>query len=197
MANGRALVAALHPACRVCRLDEEARLAANDAVWRDGTAARVRNYRARAVKALLDLGVRLEVKAIARHATHVERSWRTITPDAPARAIEVPVFAPDVDSLADRAGMLGHSALSDLERRIAAGVMEDKDVIAVAKLGVGAAVAREKLVARRREADINVAAIFGIVSGHVVVPAHEIRNVTPIAELVAEVDAERAAYGEP
>jgi hypothetical protein len=190
------LVAPLSPSCRICQLDEDARNAANDAIWKDGSKERVRQYRAAAVKALLDLSFTVDPKTVGRHADHIERSWRTATPAAPPRALEVPIWTPSVDSLAERAGMLGHAAMSDLERRVSAGIMEDKDVIAVAKLGVGAAVAREKIVQRRREADINVAAIFGIVSGHVVTPPHEVKNVTPVEELEAELDAERALLRE-
>lgn len=191
------VVAALHPACRICVLEDTVRELVHRAIWSESTRTRLPAYRKNAVKVIADAAaLNVDPKHITKHADHVERSWRMPTERAPAKSIEVPVFAPSIESVADRAGMLGHAAMAQIEQRMADGMMEDRDVIAVAKLGVGAVATREKIIARRREADINVAAIFGIVSGHLVTPPHEIKNVTPIEELEAEIDAERASYAD-
>ncbi len=79
------------------------------------------------------------------------------------------------------------------------GSMDDRELVAVAKLGVGATAQRESLRVRQQEVETGqglLASLFGLAAGILSegdVPDVEVIDVTPVEDLHAEVQAERQA----
>lgn len=178
--------------CRICRLPGDLREEINAAIWPNGgMKSRSRTFAASAWRVGLEHAVVFDKRTVARHADHVEKSWRTITPATPPSGSEVEVFDVGLDAVTDRAAQLGARAMGRIVQRIP--VMEDKDLVAVAKMGVSAVERREALRIKDRRPNINLLAVFGLVSGHVPDSEREIEE-HPVALLEAELDAERQAY---
>jgi hypothetical protein len=175
--------------CKVCQLKPEQRQEVNAAVW-DGTARRPR-YREAGKRAYESFGGTINVKAITRHADHTEDGWREATPDDPAAGRERPVFASDYESLTERAAIAGAQALNTLEQRVALGEIDNRELLGLAKLGLGARQKQEELRAASNRPEIALTAIIGIASGHVQLPESEVIEVVDPQELKATVQEER------
>jgi len=186
-------VAPLKGDCSICQLDEGVRVRVNRAIWTERTGKRSPSYRADAQAIAAEVGVRFDKKLVTRHAVHVEASWREPTKAAPASEREAALFATDFVSVTDAASQLGMKAMDKLGARIASGDMEDRDLVAAAKLGVNAAGLRATVAMKRAELNLTAQAIFGIASGHLEEHESEIKDVTPLGDLKAEVAAEREA----
>jgi hypothetical protein len=196
----KVIVAQRSRACSVCRLPPESVAVVNATIWPiPGEKIRGRNYRIDAVRACASFGLVLDAKTITRHASHVERSWHRVTAQQPAAPGEVPVFATDYQSMVGQAAQLGAHAIDRLKKRVADGALDDRDLIAAAKLGTSAVTQREALRMRAQEVDQQgaiVAALTGLTSGHIDMgdfPEVEVIDVTPVEVLHAEVSAEREA----
>lgn len=186
------VVARLRGGCRICGLPDQARTAISAAIWPTGAMGpRARGYRVDAVHAALEHAISLDPKSVTTHANHVERTWRVPTVAAPPAPAEVELFDIGLDSMTERAATLGAKAMIELETSMPE--MEARDLIQVAKMGVTAVEKREALRLKDRRPNINVLAIFGLVSGHV--PSSErAEDAYPVELLEAELNAERNAY---
>lgn len=194
-ASTSALVAPLKRAtgCKICSQPEAVVQQVNAAIW-NPDRTRVWGYRDRAKKVLkAEHGVSVDVRAVARHADHVELTWRVATDGRPANANERPVFPLDFNSYVDRMATLGHTAADQLEQRMVEGWVEDEVLVSAMKVGAQAVAARRKSedTQRGNNAPISVA-IFGVVSGHLDTPAGEVKDVTPVADLMDAFEEERA-----
>jgi len=115
----------------------------------------------------------------------------------PATAGEVPVFPTDYGSVTEMAAQVGMQAMTTIRGRIP--TMDNRDLVAVAKLGTAAAGQREALRLRAQEVDQSqaiVEAITGVASGLLDprdIPEIEVIDITPVEGLVDEVAKERAA----
>lgn len=189
-----ALVAPLKRAtgCKVCAQPTAVVQAVNAAIW-NADRVRVWGYRDRALKVLkAEVNVDIDVRTIARHADHTELTWRVATEGKPANGNEKPVFPLDFNSYVDRMATLGHSAADHLEVQINEGMVEPEVLVSVMKVGAQAVAARRKSedTQRGNSAPISVA-IFGVVSGHLETPAGEVKDVTPVEELMDAFTEER------
>lgn len=195
------LVAPRSRACRICKELVPALIAdVNAAIWPEpGVAVRARDYRIAAARVCRAHGLEVEEKSVTRHAKHIEASWHRVTTERPAGSSEIAVFPTDYQSVAQHAAQLGMQAMGVLSKRVAQGTMEDRELVATAKLGVGAVQQREALRIRQQEADTAqgfMAAVFGLAAGHVGeddVPEVEVIDVTPVEVLHVQVQEERAA----
>jgi hypothetical protein len=180
--------------CLICQLPEVALQAVNAAIW-DGTTVRVRNYRARGREAyMLTTGTPCDVKTVTAHAEHVESTWHVPTPSQPARSNEVQVFPDDYESLVDASARLSAVAMSKLAEKIQKDELGDRELLGAAKLGVGARVQQESIRSASKQPAIQLTAIFGLASGHLVqLPESEAIDVTPERDLLDAVRAEKAA----
>lgn len=188
MSNG-VVVARPKSGCKVCALPIEKRQEVNAAVW-DGRARRPK-YREAGKRAFESFGDTINVKAITRHADHVEDGWREATPDDPAAGRERAVFPSDYESLTERAALAGAQALNQLEQRVIAGEVEDRELLGLAKLGLGARQKQEELRAASKRPEIALMAIIGIASGHVEMPESEVIEVVDPQTLTETVREER------
>lgn len=194
----RILVAQRSRACRICKsLAPEVIAEVNATIWPEsGVAVRGRNYRAAAVRVCKANGLEIEEKSVTRHALHVERTWHRVTAQNPAGPGEVPVHPTDYQSMVERAGQMGAIAMKRITERIP--VMEDRELVTVARIGMQAVGQREANRLRAREVDQSAAllnALMGTSSGHLDpgdIPEVEVVNVTPTSELLAEVEEERS-----
>lgn len=177
-------------ACRVCALSREQRQEVNEAIW-DGTTRRSKYREAgkRVFEALS--GESINVKAITRHAEHIEDSWREATVDDPAAGREEPVFQTDYESLTERAAAAGARAMSALERRIAEGGIGDRELVGVAKLGLEARQKQRALEQQKERPEIALLAIIGLASGHLQPPPEQVTEVIDVSTLKEEVQAQR------
>lgn len=197
----KVIVAQRSRACSVCvKLPPESVAVVNATIWPvPGEKLRGRNYRVDAVRACASFGIEVEQKTITRHASHVERSWHKVTAQTPAAAGEVPVFATDYQSMVGQAAQLGAHAIDQLNRRVKDGRLDDRELVASAKLGLSAVGQREALRMRAQEVDQQgaiVAALTGLASGHLDMgdfPEAEVIDVTPVEVLHAEISTEREA----
>ena len=196
----KVIVAQRSRACTVCRMPPQSVAVVNATIWPvPGEKLRSRNYRIDAVRACATFGVEVEAKTITRHASHVERSWHKVTTQTPAAAGEIPVFPTDYGSMVEQAAQVGAHAMAQLSKRVAAGALDDKDLIATARLGSGVVAQRETLRLRAKEVDQSeaiIAALGGLVSGHIDMgdfPEAEVIDVTPVEVLHDEIAAERQA----
>lgn len=186
------VVARLRGGCRICGLPDAARTAISKAIWPDGAmSTRAKGYRLAGVNAALEHAINIGEKSVTTHANHVEQTWRIPTVAAPPTGAEVDVFDIGLDAMTERAAHLGARAMVEIETAIPE--MEARDLIQVAKMGVTAVEKREALRLKDRRPNINVLAIFGLVSGHV--PTSErAEDKYPVELLEAELNAERGAY---
>jgi hypothetical protein len=199
--SARIVVAPRRRECKVCSLSPEEVALVNAAIWPEpGVAVRGRNYRADAVRAAAAQGLVVDPKTVSRHSAHVEASWHVATPKKPAAAGEVAVFPTDYQSVASRMSGLGMAAADRIEERIPE--MDDRDLVAVAKLGQTAAAQRESLRLRQQEGERATGlleALFGSAAGLLDegdIPESEVIDVTPapsVREMLDEVRAERTA----
>ena len=195
------VVAPLKARCIICRAPELVRLAINAAMW-DEEGSRTETYCADALRVAHDSRVpelaRLKDDTVRRHAEHVEESWQELAPgEAPViddRPLPAPVFPHDFESVTTAAARAGARAIARLEEHLDG--LDPKETIAVAKLGLNAAGNREALRLKRNQQSIDIAAIFGVVSGMVEIPEHAVRNVTPLEDLRGEVTEERRLLAE-
>jgi hypothetical protein len=177
--------------CLVCALPTEKRQEVNAAIW-DGKQRRLR-YRAagkRVYEAITR--ERIEVKSITRHAEHIEAAWREATPDDPMSGREQPVFATDYESLTERAALAGAHAMNQLEARVLDGSLGDRELLGVAKMGLGARQQQRQLENDSKRPQIMLTAIFGMASGHIrELPEAEAHEVFDESQLKEAVQAER------
>lgn len=184
-------VAPLKGTCKICQAPEYLRLAVNGAIWsQDGI--RHATYVANAMAILSSSGVpELEVidrKTVRRHADHVEDSWRDVRGETVLADDEVPV-ASDFASVTTLGARLGAKALLRLERNL--DVLDAKDTIAVAKVGLQAANVREQARLKRNQQQIDVMAIFALSGGHMKGSMDDERDDATLGELRSELDSER------
>lgn len=185
--------------CKVCALPPAQLAEVNAAIWPEpGEKWRAKGYREAAVRVCAVYDLEVEVKTITRHAVHIERSWHRASNRSKPGPGEITVFPTDYQSVATQAAGLGAQAMGHLAERLPE--MEDRDLVAVAKLGVNAATGREALRMRAQEVDqaaTIVQALMGFASGHLSeedLPSDvEVIDVTPREVLLAEVQEERAA----
>jgi len=178
--------------CRVCQLGDESLQVINAAIW-DGTDVRTPNYRARGQEAFkLLTGRDIDVRTIAAHADHIEAGWRRPTKEDPQRYNEVDVFPSDYESLTDASAALGAKAINTLDRKIDRGTLSDRELVAVAKMGVSARSEQRRAEIASKQPQVQLTAIFGLASGHLAqLPESEAIDVTPERELRDEVHAEK------
>ncbi len=69
--------------------------------------------------------------------------------------------------------------------------MADRELVGVAKMGIAATIERRKAEDRSKKPQLQVTAIFGLISGHLQQPEGEVRNISPLADLTDELDRER------
>jgi hypothetical protein len=167
--------------------------AINIAVWDDDVRNAAYLERALAVVRANPVSIALTKGKITRHAEHTEASWRRVLNPRSLVGRERTVFPIDYESVTDRAAGLGMAAMEQIEARVGSGEMADRELVGVAKLGVAAVAEREKSRQRANDPHQTVLAIFGITSGHLVIPPGTVRDVTPLAELEAELESERTA----
>lgn len=179
--------------CSICTIPQPGWSEVNAAIW-DGFPSidsRTTDYRESARRTAALYGVDVEVKVVTRHAEHIEADARVPTPQRPESARETNVMPADYESITDRAARLGSDALESLHQRLP--MMEDRDIIAVAKMGVGARQHQAAMAAKDRRKGDTTIAIFGFVSGHMAnLPEHEVLDVTPPSELREGFEEERA-----
>ncbi len=180
--------------CLICVLETPAREAVNAAIW-DGSSERVRGYRAAGVRAFTHMtGGSIDPKSITRHADDTEATWHDTNPADPASDIDVPVFDSSYEAIVQRAANLGKLAIEKLPKKVAADELEDRELVSVAKMGVGARTQQESNRVASNRPQIQVAAILGVVAGGMGnLPADEVIDVTPEAELIDVVRQERKA----
>lgn len=188
-----AFVAPLKGDCVICQAPEPVRLAVNMAIWPAGTD-RAPDYRARGVAAMAAVaGATVNVKTITRHADHVERQRRVVSPEKPMDEDrhERPVVSTDFLSVTEKAAKVGMLALERIEQNIES--LDAKEAIAVSRLGVAAAAKAEDSRLKRGDQRIELMAIFAAAAGMGPAVGHvpEVRNVTPVESLKAEIAAER------
>lgn len=179
--------------CKVCRLPAESWAEVNAAIW-DGMIRR-HDYAISGVRAYLAHrpDETMNVKTMVAHVVHIEATWHTGTPTTRER----PVFPIDYEAMTDRAAKLSAQAMERIAERV--DVMEDKDLIAAAKLGMAATQHRAAMQAKdRRQGDV-LDALLMLASGNApALPEGErgtIIDVTPM-ELRASLEAERALLEE-
>lgn len=191
--------------CLICQAPEPTRVAINAAIWPGEGMMRSVTYRADGVDVARNSKVpnleRCNVKTITRHAEHVEESWREIPANGRMRPDEVPVKG-DFASLVEQGGRLGAKALTALEAMLdtnpeVAAVLMTKEVISMAKLGVGAATAGEASRLKRNQQAIDVMAIFATGSGHIpAAPLEDDFDEPPADVLKAALHEERRLLAE-
>lgn len=179
-----------HGGCKICSYEPELIQAVNAAIW-DGQQVRRRTCVAEAAKVLVAAGKKGHRRGVLHHADHIEQSWRNVDRQHPASGKELAVFPTDFESVTDKIALLGMRGLQVLEKRVDAGDIDSRDLSGVVRMGLNAVVERKKAEDRSKRPQITVQAIFAELSGHLEVPAGEIINVTPYAELREEIDDER------
>ena len=175
--------------CKVCQLPPEQRQEVNAAIW-DGSA-RQRFYRDQGKRAYEGFGGTINVKAITRHAEHVERDWREVSEERPALRTETPVFPDDYESLTDAAAAAGARALGQLADRAELGTLDDREMLGLAKLGLGARQKQRELEQDKNRPQVGLVALFGLSTGHVRVPEGEVIEGVSTEALRATVHEER------
>lgn len=191
----------------------------NAAIWTP-ERLRARGYRANALRVIAASGEcdegascerfwkdgahgrHMDGKTITKHAEHVEVSWRLASTRNPPSGAERPVFPLGFGEMTDRFSTIAGKAADVLEAKIEAGFVEDRDLVAMMKLGGSMSMARQRHEDSKRQPQTLAIAIMGVVSGHLTEPEGEVRNVTPPALLMEGLRAEReelealAGYGE-
>ncbi len=195
--------------CGVCALSENLRQQVNAAIWTP-ERTRAQAYRANALRVIAasgscddgaecdrfwkegEHGRHMDAKVITRHAEHTEISWRLADAKNPPSGAERPVFPVGFGDYADRSAEIGMKALETLAAKIERGWVEDRDLVSVAKLGGAMMAAKQKHEDTQRQQPTLSIAIMGLVSGHLEEPAGEVKNVTPVPQLMAALREERA-----
>jgi hypothetical protein len=162
----------------------------NAVIW-DGQQKRVRGYRETGKRLLAQHGKTVQVRAVANHADHTEQSWRNVDGQHPATGREMPVYDTSFESVTDKLANLGMLAADQLQARVQSGDIDSRDLVGVARMGATAVVERRKADDRSKRPQLTIQAIFASQAGFVPLPEGEVINVTPIAELQAEMAAER------
>lgn len=178
--------------CKICSQTEAIVQQVNAAIW-NADRQRVWAYRDRAMKVLkAESGVDIDVRSVARHADHVEMTWRIATDAKPANVNEKPVFPTDFNSLVDKMAVVSWKSADLMEVLVEQGAVPPEVLVSNMKVGIQAVAARRKSedTQRGNNAPISVA-IFGVVSGHLDTPAGEIKDVTPVDDLMAAFEEER------
>lgn len=194
--------------CRICQeLTPQQVAEVNAAIWSvPGVDLRPRGHRPAAQRACAVNGLVIDIKTVDRHADHIAASWHEAKPQSPVAPGERPVFPTDFTTVTERYANLGMAAVDQLEGLIP--TMDPKELVPVARMGLGAVQTREAMRLRAQEvqtAEGMLAALFGVAGGHLSegdIPDVEVIDVTPVEDLHAEVEAERAALealqaGEP
>ncbi len=191
--------------CLICQAPEPTRVAINAAIWPGDGIMRSATYRADGMRTARDSGVpRLatcDPKTITRHADHIEESWREVRPTDQWRQGEVPVTT-DFAGVMDSNTRVGMKATALIERLLdehgeVMAVMQPKFVLDVAaKLGMRAAETREASRLKRNQQAIDVAAIFGLGSGHFATPREPGEQEGDVVDLRDELDVERKLLAE-
>lgn len=173
--------------CKVCTIPQPGWSEVNAAVW-DNQERRT-DYAAAGTRACAAQGTPVNIKTLVKHVEHIEASWHSGL-QYPPTSREHSVFPVDYVSLTERAARMGSDAMQHLTERLDG--METKDLIAVAKLGIGARQHERGIEAKdRRSHEKNVIAVFGFVSGHMDIPEVEVKDVTPIGEMRTAFEEER------
>lgn len=175
--------------CVVCAMGDDVMQEANAAIWTPDRI-RTKGYRMNGLRVMQAHGKKPDPKSITRHALHVEQSWRLA---AEPTGAERAVFPIDYGSTIDRFVTVSHQALDALEFRMGLGEVEDRDLVAIGKLGLGATVARQRHEDAGRAQPIALIALMGVAMEAIDTPEGEVKDVTPIADLEAEWREERAA----
>lgn len=196
--------------CVICQAPEAVRKAVNAAIWHEGSVVRIANYRAAGCRAASQIAMTmpegpeadrytsLDPKTITRHADHIEESWREVIEGDVLEPEEVPILHEfgDVMDKAASLGMLAMGGLRDAVSRDPEGFawLKTKEAIALAKVGVVAAGAKENTRLKRNQQKIDVMAIFAASSGHLAPVGGTVAEdaEASIADLHAEIDAERS-----
>lgn len=176
--------------CLICTFPVELIQKVNAVIW-DGQRKRQRGYRETARRLLAHNDRDVQVRAIATHADHTEQTWRNVDSQHPATGREIPVYDTSFESVTDKVASLGMLAVDQLQKRVQTGDIDSRDLVGVARMGVGAVVERRKADDRSKRPQLTIQAIFASQAGFVPLPEGEVINVTPIAELQAEFEAER------
>lgn len=176
--------------CLICTFPVELIQKVNAIIW-DGQRKRTRGYRLNGVRLLKQNGKDVAVRAISTHADHTEQTWRNVSGRQPAMRDEIPVYDTSFESVTDKVASLGMLAVDQLQSRVQSGDIDSRDLVGVARMGVGAVVERRKADDRSKRPQLTIQAIFASQAGFVPLPEGEVINVTPIAELQAEFAAER------
>ena len=160
-----AVVARLARNCLICALYPEPRQEVNEAIW-DGETRKA-NYRvsgARAYEHATDEAI--DKKVVTRHADHIERSWRHASMNDPAAATEEAVFSADYESVVDRAAALGMQAMDHLEREMELGLVDAREMLGVAKMGVTARAQQRATEVDASKPQVIITAVMALASGH-------------------------------
>lgn len=183
--------------CKVCiSLDDEELQQLHTELWTGEGAERKRGYRANGMKAYKAItGDDIDPKTITRHVMHVEDTWREVSATAPQAEVEMPVFPTDYKSMVDKAAGLSAKAMHKLEGRVEQGMVEDRDLISIAKIGVMAKGQQEANRVADKAPQTQIAVIFGLAGGHLAgeLPEAEVIDVTPEEELHHAIRQERQA----
>lgn len=192
--------------CVVCQAPDAIRTAVNAAIWHEGSVVRVANYRAAGARAASQIAMtlgpeadrysELDPKTITRHADHIEDAWRDVMAGERLADDEVPIsheFGDVMDAGAELA-MMSMGGLRDLVRQdpVAFAALRTKEAIALAKVGIVAAGAKETSRIKRNQQKIDVVAIFASSAGFM--PRGEVATneaVVTVDALRSEVAAER------
>lgn len=178
--------------CRICQFAPSLVARINAAIWPEGGLPRATDYAKAGARVCAEDGINdIGYRSFAGHAEHIEHSWRLADSATRSTGRERPVFATDFVSVTDKAAALGMAAMEALEGQIDSGLVEARDLIGAARMGVAAVDARQKSQDRQRGTTLIAEAIFGVVSGHLSEPEGEVRNVTPVYELVDELTEQR------
>jgi len=184
-------VSRINANCLICALYPEQRQEVNAVIW-DGKV-RSPSYRAagqRAYEHATDTTI--DRKVITRHADHIEDSWRDATTDDPAAPKEEPVFAPDYEAITDRAAALGAQAMDHIELELAAGNIEPRELLGIAKMGVTARAQQRATEVDASKPQVMLMAVFGLASGHLKeLPESEAIEVYDEGALLKTVQDER------
>lgn len=174
--------------CKVCRIGESQWAEVNAAMWEGGH--RRRDYIACAQRVIAANGMSVDDRTIQRHAEHIEATWHRGNPTTR----EDPVFPIDYDSMTDRAARLGGKAMGRIEEKLDAGEpLDTKDLVMIAKAGLGAAQHRAAMQAKDRRQGEVLDVLLLMASGNApALPEGEVIDVTPASELRAEFERERA-----
>lgn len=195
--------------CTLCNQPAHVLQAVHAVIWdfpADATAIspsmRNHDYRIAAKRVLASHDVTLEEKAVSRHAEHVEKTGH-LKPEGQRNIVgERKVFGTDYTALVDATAQLGGLALSSLAQRLEDGDVKDRELVAIAKMGVDARVDQQKLELRQQSQSAIAAALFAIAGGFIdpdELPAETglVINVTELETgLRDELESERAGLME-